>query len=92
MALVLFPFIIMTLAETLEEELIKNGLYQLQSRQHNNFPLSKRCVSIQRKQSFSEGILFEFFCMLQVICLMVEILLSPLKRTRIGIYHHSTTI
>ena len=66
MAPVIFLFIIMAFAETLEKEWTKNNLHQLQFRRHDNSPLSKGRVSSQPKRSFSEGTLFELFCMLYV--------------------------
>ena len=63
---VLFLFIIISFAETLEEEWIKNDLHQLQFRKHDNSPLSKGRISNHPKKSFSEGSLFELLCMLYV--------------------------
>ena len=55
MAPVIFLFIIMAFAETLEKEWTKNNLHQLQFRRHDNSPLSKGRVSNQPKHSFSES-------------------------------------
>ena len=66
MAHVLFLFIIMGFAETLEKEWLKNDLTSLQSRSHDNSPLSKGCITSHKRSTFSEGTFFDILCMLYV--------------------------
>ena len=66
MAPVLFPFILMGFAETLEKEWVRNDLTPLQFRRHDNSPRSMGCITSHRRKSFSEGTLFDIFCMLYV--------------------------
>ena len=66
MAPVLFLFIIMGFAETLEKEWIRNDLTPLQFRQHDNSPLSTGCIASNKRTTFSEGTFFDIFCMLYV--------------------------
>ena len=63
---VLFLFIIMGFAETLEKEWIRNDLQMLQFRRHDNSPRSSGRIISHPRRTFSEGILFEIFCMLYV--------------------------
>ena len=63
---VLFLFLIIGFAETLEKEWVKNGLHKLQFRIHDNFPQSEGHLTSHPKQYFSEGTLFSLFCMLYV--------------------------
>ena len=64
MAPVLFPFIIMGLAETHEGEWTRNGLTHLQFRRHDNSPLSNGIIISHKRRTFSEGTLFDMFCVL----------------------------
>ena len=66
MAPVLFLFIIMGFAETLEKEWVRNDLTPLQFRRHDNSPLSNGCITSHKRNTFSEGTLFDIFCMLYV--------------------------
>ena len=66
MAPVLFLFLIMGFAETLENEWIRNDLTPLQFRRHDNSPRSTVCATSHKRKSFSEGTLFEIFCLLYV--------------------------
>ena len=66
MAPVLFLFIIMGFAETLEREWTRSGLTPLQFRRHNNSPLSNGRIISHKRCTFSEGTLFDMFCMLYV--------------------------
>ena len=66
MATILFLFIIMGFYETLEREWTKSGLAPLQFQQHNNSPISNRSIISHKRRTFSEGNLFEMFCMLYV--------------------------
>ena len=63
---VLFSFIIMGFAETLEKEWVRNDLTPLQFRRHDNSPLSKGCITSHKISTFSEGILLDIFYMLYV--------------------------
>ena len=56
----------MGFAETLEKEWVRNDLTPLQFRRHDNSPLSKGCVTSHKRSTFSEGTLFDIFCMLYV--------------------------
>ena len=66
MAPVLFLFIIMGFAETLEKEWIRNGLHMLQFRRHDNSSRSSGRNISHPRRIFSEGTFFEIFCMLYV--------------------------
>ena len=66
MAPILFLFIIMGFAETLEGEWTRNGLTPLQFRRHDNSPLSNGSIISHKRRTFSEGTLFDMFCMLYV--------------------------
>ena len=66
MAPVLFLIIITRFSETLEKEWICNGLHMLQFRRHDNFPRSSGRIISHPRRTFSEGTLFEIFCMLYV--------------------------
>ena len=66
MAPVLFLFKIMGFAEILEGEWTINGLIPLQFRRHNHSPLSNESIISHRRHTFSEGTLFDMFCMLYV--------------------------
>ena len=66
MAPVLFVFIIMGFAETLEGEWTRNGLTPLQFRRHDNSPLSNGSIISHKRRNFSEVTLFDMFCMLYV--------------------------
>ena len=66
MAPVVFLFIIMGFAETLEREWTRNGLTPLQFQRHNNSPLSNGSITSHKRRTFSEGTLFDMFCMLYV--------------------------
>ena len=63
---VLFLFLIMGFAETLEKEWVKIGLHKLQFRRHDNSPQSEGRLTSHPKQYFSEGTLSSFFCVLYV--------------------------
>jgi hypothetical protein len=63
---VLFLFIMMAFAETLEEEWVKNNLNMIQFRRKSNSPQSSGRVTSHPAKTFSQGILFELFCMLYV--------------------------
>ena len=66
MAPVLFLFIIIGFAETLEKEWLRNDLTPLQFRQYNNSPLSKGYITSHKRSTFSKGTLFDIFCILYV--------------------------
>ena len=66
MAPVLFLFIIMGFSETLEREWIRNGLHMLQFFRNDNSPRSLGRIISQPRRTFSEGTLFEIFCMFYV--------------------------
>ena len=66
MSPVIFLFIIMGFAETLEGEWTKNGLTPLQFRRHDNYPISNESIISHKRRTFSEGTLFDMFCMLYV--------------------------
>ena len=66
MAPVLFLFITMGFSKTLEREWTKNGLTPLQFRRHDNSPLSNGSIISHKRCTFSEGTLFDMFCMLYV--------------------------
>ena len=66
MAPVLFLFIIMGFAETLEREWTRNGLTPLQFQQREDSPLSNGSIISHNRRTFSEGTLFYMFCMLYV--------------------------
>ena len=66
MAPVLFLFIIMGFYQTLEREWNRSGLTPLQFRRHNNSSLSNGSIISHKRRTFSEGTLFDLFCMLYV--------------------------
>ena len=66
MAPVLFLYLIMGFAETLEKEWEKNGLHKLQFRSHDNSPQSAGRLTSHPKKYFSEGTPSSHFCMLYV--------------------------
>ena len=66
MAPVLFLFIIMGFAETLEREWTRSDLTPLKFRRHNNSPILNGCITSQKRRTFSEGTLFDLLCMLYV--------------------------
>ena len=63
---VLFLFIMMAFAETLEEEWVKNNLNKIKFRRKSNSPQSSGRVTSHPAKTFSHGTLFELFCMLYV--------------------------
>ena len=65
-ALVLFLFIVMAFAETLEKEWTRNGLTKAKFSRNNNSPLSDGQLISHPTRSFDCGVFFELFCMLYV--------------------------
>ena len=63
---VLFLFIVMAFAETLEKEWTLKGLTKAKLSRDNNSPLSDGQLISHQPQSFNRGALFELFCMLYV--------------------------
>ena len=63
---VLFLFIVMAFADTLEKEWMINGLTNAEFSRDNNSPLSDGQLISHQPQSFSREVLFELFCMLYV--------------------------
>ena len=63
---VLFLFIMMAFAETLEKEWVKSGLHMMQFKRQSNSPHAARRIHSHPRKSFSHGTLFEIFCMLYV--------------------------
>ena len=66
MAPVLFLLIIMGFADTLEREWTISNLTPLQFLRHENAPLSNGIIISHKRRNFSEGILFDMFCVLYV--------------------------
>ena len=65
-ALVIFLFIMMSFSETLEEEWVKNDLQMMKFRRKSNSPQSSGRITSHPENTFSQGILFELFCMIYV--------------------------
>ena len=63
---VLFLFIMMAFAETLEEEWVKNDLQMIKFKRQSNSPQSAGRITSHQRKSFSHGTLFGIFCMLYV--------------------------
>ena len=66
MAPVLFLFLMMAFAETLEDEWTALGLSKAQFARMDNSPRSTGQLVSHRPGTFSSGILFELFCMIYV--------------------------
>ena len=63
---VLFLFIMMAFAETLDKEWVRSGLHMMQFKRQSNSPQSARRITSHPRKSFSHSTLFEIFCMLYV--------------------------
>ena len=63
---VLFLFIMRAFSETLEEEWVKNNLQMIKFRRKSNSPQSSGRITRHPAKTFSQGTLFELFCMLYV--------------------------
>jgi len=63
---VIFLFIIMAFAETLEKEWIKHGLHRLEFKQHTNSRQSSGRLTSHPRGTFAHGSLFELFCIFYV--------------------------
>ena len=66
MAPVLFPFMIMDFAATLEKEWIKAGLQMVTLKQHFHSPRNVVRLTGHKKKSFAQGDLLALFCILYV--------------------------
>ena len=58
---VLFLFIIMEFAETIEKEQVRNDLKMIKFKQHSNSPQSSGRITSQPAKTFSHVTLFKFF-------------------------------
>ena len=86
---VLFPFIMMAFAETLEEEWVKNDLQMIKFKRQSNSPQSAGRITSHPRKSFSHGTLFKIFCMLYVDD--ISFALPTRRELEIGanlVYHH----
>ena len=63
---VLFFFIMMAFAETLEKEWVKNDLHMIQFKRQSNSPHSAGRVTSHPAKTFSHRTLFKIVCMLYV--------------------------
>ena len=63
---VLFLFIMMVFAETIEKEWVRNDLKMIKFKQHSNSPQSSGRTTSHPAKTFSLGTLFQIFCMLYV--------------------------
>ena len=66
MAPVLFLFMVMAFAETLETEWIKADLKMINLRQHTHSPLNVGKLTGKKKKNFEQGTLLALFCVLYV--------------------------
>ena len=66
MTQVLFLFLMMAFAKTLEQKWTSLGLRKAQFARKDNSPRSTRQLVIHRSGTFSSGILFDLFCMIYV--------------------------
>ena len=66
MAPVIFLFMVMAFAETLEKEWIKAGLNMVNLRQHTHSPCNVGKLTGNTKKSFDQGTLLALFCVLYV--------------------------
>ena len=64
---VLFLFIMMSFAETLEKEWVRNGLQMIKLKRQSNSPLSSGRITSHPAKIFSHGILLNF--LLRALCL-----------------------
>ena len=63
---VLFLFITMEFAKTIEKEWVRNDLKMIKFKRHSNSPQSSRRITSHPAKTFSRGTLFKIFCMLYV--------------------------
>ena len=63
---VLFLFLMMAFAETIEKEWDKHGIQRIEFNQHDNSPHSVGRLTSHPAKNFSQGTLFDIFCMLYV--------------------------
>ena len=63
---VLFLFLMMAFAETIEQEWDRHNIKKLEYHRHNNSPHSIGRLTSHPAKTFSQGMLFEIFCMLYV--------------------------
>ena len=66
MAPVLFPFMMMAFAETLEKEWRKTGLHMMTFHQRTHSPRDKGCLNGHQSNTFKGRTLFELFSVLYV--------------------------
>ena len=66
MAPVLFLFMVMAFAETLETEWIKTDLKMINLRQHTHSPCDVGKLTVHKKKNFEQGTLLALFCVLYV--------------------------
>ena len=65
-ALVIFLFLVMSFAETVEAEWDKHNIQKIEFKRHSNSPQSARRITSHTAKNFSQGTLFNIFCMLYV--------------------------
>ena len=63
---VLFLFIMMSFAETIEKEWVINDSKMIKFKRHSNSPQSSGRITSHPAKKFSHGTLFEMFCTLYV--------------------------
>ena len=63
---VLFLFLMMAFAEVIEQEWDKHGIKKIEFKRHSNSPHSAGRITSQPAKKFSQGTLFNIFCMLYV--------------------------
>ena len=63
---VLFLFIMVAFAETIEKEWVRNGFKMIKFKQHSNSPQSSGRITSHPAKTFSNGTLYGIFCMLYV--------------------------
>ena len=61
---VLFLFIMMAFAETIEKEWVRNDLKMIKFKRHSNSPQSSGRITSHPAKTFSHGTLFVIFCIL----------------------------
>ena len=63
---VLLLFVMVAFAETIEKEWVRNDLKMIKLKQHSNSPQSSVRITSHPAKTFSNGTLFEIFCMIYV--------------------------
>ena len=63
---VLFLFLMMAFVEVIEQEWDKHGIKKIELKRHSNSPHSAGRITSHPAKNFSQGTLFDIFCMLYV--------------------------